>query len=240
MQNEFIMNAYIEQSVTKPNTQELCYQHLKEQILRLELAPGARISALEVAAQLGISRTPVREALGRLEQEALVTHEPAGGYVVRAMSVKEIDDLYKVREYLETEAVLEAMPRLSDADCARLADMLDHAARNTGNVSEFLISSRNFYEAITDATGNEVLRRVLAPINDRVRIVGAMLIQANASRMKEVCAENREILIALKARNETAAIAAVRAHVQNARDHVAEMLAQDGTNVFVTVQSTTV
>jgi DNA-binding GntR family transcriptional regulator len=214
-------------------SQEQAYQSLKERILRLELAPGERVGALEVSVQLGLSRTPVREALGRLEQEALVIHDPAGGYVVRPMSIKEIDDLYRVREYLETEAVLEAMPNLGDTEFARLAALLDKAEAHIDEVSEFLITSRRFYEEIIAATGNGVLQRVLAPINDRVRIVGAMLIEAHALRMKEVCAENREILRALRSKDENAAVAAVHMHVRNARQHVATTLAQDQSNVFV-------
>ncbi|MEK9673404.1 MAG: GntR family transcriptional regulator [Rhodospirillaceae bacterium] len=227
------MNAPLKQSVIDISSQEQCYRHLKERILRLDLAPGARIGALEVAAQLGLSRTPVREALSRLEQEALVDHDPAGGYVVRRMSVREIDDLYRVREYLETEAVLEAMANLTDRDFGLLAAYLDDAAAATDDVSQFLISSRKFYEAIIAATGNEVLQRVLAPINDRVRIVGAMLIRAHALRMTEVYTENHTILSALRARDRDAAVEAVRAHVQNARDHVAAMLAQDRAIVFL-------
>jgi DNA-binding GntR family transcriptional regulator len=233
MYNEYIMNASLKQHVIPISSQEHCYRKLKERILTLDLPPGARIGALEVAAQLGLSRTPVREALGRLEQEALVMHDPAGGYVVRAMSVKEIDDLYRVREYLETEAVLEAMPNLGAAEIARLEALLAEAERNLGEVSAFLIASRRFYEAIITATGNEVLVRMFGPINDRVRIVGAMLIGAHAPRMKEVLALNADILGALRARDETAAVAAVRAHVRSARDHVATMLAEGRAMVFV-------
>ena len=230
---EYTMNAPLKQTVIQISSQEHCYRELKERILRLELVPGARIGALEVAAQLGLSRTPVREALGRLEQEALVTHDPAGGYIVRPMSVKEIDDLYRVREYLETEAVLEAMPNLGEADFEKLGAILDEAAGLVGNVSDFLVATRRFYEAIIAATGNEVLVRVLAPINDRVRIVGAMLIAAHASRMNEVLTLNGDILRALEARDEAAVAAAVRAHVRSAREHVAAMLARDRAMVFV-------
>lgn len=227
MHYEFIMNAHAKQASNLPSAQERCYEHLKEAILRLELAPGARVAALEVAARLGVSRTPIREALGQLDKEGLVARDPAGGYVVRPMSVKEIDDLYRVREYLETEAVLEAMPHLAEPDFARLAAILDEAEAQTGDVIEFLVSSRMFYEEIIAATGNEVLRHVLAPIRDRVRLIGAMLFRAYAPRVEQVSAENREILRALRARDEAAAEAAVRAHVRNSRIHIRTMLTQD-------------
>ncbi len=226
MHGEFTMYALTRQVPIEANSQDRCYQHLKELILRLELAPGARVSALEFAAQLGVSRTPVREALGQLEKEALVARDPAGGYLVRPMSMKEIEDLYRVREYLETEAVLEAMPNLGEAAFARLAGILDEAERHIGDVAEFLFSNRKFYEEIIKATGNEVLQRVLAPIRDRVRMIGAMLIQAYAQRVKEICAENREVLRALMAHDEAAAADAVRIHVRRAREHIATALPQ--------------
>ncbi len=227
MHYEFIMNAHAKQASNLPSAQERCYEHLKEAILRLELAPGARVAALEVAARLGVSRTPIREALGQLDKEGLVARDPAGGYVVRPMSVKEIDDLYRVREYLETEAVLEAMPHLAEPDFARLAAILDEAEAQAGDVIEFLVSSRMFYEEIIAATGNEVLRHVLAPIMDLVRLIGAMLFRAYAPRVEQVSAENREILRALVARDAVAAEAAVRAHVRHSREHIRTRLTQE-------------
>ena len=233
MQDEFAMNAIEKQSSNGISSQDRCFEHLKEQILRLEIAPGARIKASEVALRLGISRTPVREALGQLEKESLVAREPSGGYLVRPMTVKEIDDLYRVREYLETEAVLEAMPNLSDEDFSKLTSILDEAERHIGDIAAFLSSHRKFYQEIIAATGNEVLARTIAPIRDRVRMVGAMLIQAYTLREKEICAENREVLRALMSRDETAAAEAVRAHVRNARQQIATMLAQERNTVFV-------
>lgn len=233
MRYECTMNSLVTQVLDGSSSQDRCYEFLKERILRLELAAGTRVSALEVAAQLGVSRTPVREALGLLEKEALVARDPAGGYVVRPMSVKEIDDLYRVREYLETEAVLEAMPHLGEEDFARLTAILGEAEKHVGDIAEFLFRSRAFYEEIIAATGNDVLRRVLAPIRDRVRMIGAMLFQAYAPRVAEVCAENREILRALMARDEAAAAAAVRVHVRKSREHIATSLAHGRNVVFV-------
>ncbi len=227
------MNAHSKQPLVAESLQERCYGRLKEQILRLDLRPGVHVSALEVAAQLGVSRTPVREALGQLEKEALVARDPAGGYVVRPLSVKEIDDVYRVREYLETEAALEAMPNLGEADLARLAGLLDAAERHTDDVSEFLIRTRAFHADILAATGNAVLQRALAPNSDQVRMIGAMLIQAYAMRVDEICAENREILRALGARDAAAAREAVRAHVGNGRRQIATLLAQDRALVLV-------
>jgi len=233
MHYEFIMNSQVKQAPSEPSAQERCYAHLKETILRMEVPPGARIAALEVAARLGVSRTPIREALGQLDKEGLVARDPAGGYLVRQMSVKEIDDTYRVREYLEIEAVLEAMPHLDEADFARLAAILDAADARTDDVIEFLVAGREFYEEIIAATGNDVLRRVLAPIRDRVRMIGAMLFRAYAPRIQQVSAENREILRALMARDAGAAEAAVGAHVRNSREHIQALLTRAHGNMLV-------
>ncbi len=228
MRNECSMNAQGKQEASSISSQQRCYAELKEAILRLEIQPGERIGALEAAARLGVSRTPVREALGQLEKEGLVAHDPAGGYVVRPMTVKEIDELYRVRAYLETQATLEAMPRLAAADLTDLAAVLDAAeASAQGDAAEFLDQTRRFHEAIILAADNDVLRRVLAPIRDRVRMIGAMLIRAYAERAVEICAENRSILAALADRNENAAVAAVKAHVGNGRKHMAAAIARE-------------
>src|SRR3954464_419687 len=103
-----------------PNSQERAYRHLKSQILDLEYKPNDRITANEIAQHLKISRTPVREALGRLEQEGLGVSAGGWGYVVRSVSVKEAMDLYKVRETLEVEAAREALPNVTPALLERL------------------------------------------------------------------------------------------------------------------------
>src|SRR3972149_3590005 len=105
------MNAIsLARSVT-PNSQEKAYRFIREGIFGSEFKPDERLRAQELALRLGLSRTPVREALGRLEQEGLVRRDGGWGYVVRTMSLKEAEDVYKVRRVLELEAALEAMPK---------------------------------------------------------------------------------------------------------------------------------
>src|SRR5690349_1940859 len=109
------------------SSQEKAYRHLKARILDLEFKPNDRITANGVAEELHISRTPVREALGRLEQEGLVASAGGWGYVVRPLSAKEALDLYKVREALEIEAVREALPNVTAPLLERLGACLDRA-----------------------------------------------------------------------------------------------------------------
>ena len=96
------------QPVEQPNAQQTAYEYIKEEILALRLAPNARLNAIELASRLELSRTPVREALSRLEQDGLADRDVGGGFRVHALSLKEIVDTYKAREALEVEAALEA------------------------------------------------------------------------------------------------------------------------------------
>src|SRR4051812_43044919 len=103
------------QPTEAPNAQQQAYEYIKEEIVSLRLPPHARLNALELSARLDLSRTPVREALTRLEQEGLADREVGGGFRVHGLTLREILDTYKVREALEVEAVHEALPYITDA-----------------------------------------------------------------------------------------------------------------------------
>src|SRR6266446_5488267 len=88
------------------------YDHLREEILSGRLQPGAELAEVALSEQLGVSRGPLREAIGRLASEGLVTVRPRRGAVVRSLSKQEFVELYQVREALEMLAVRLAVPRL--------------------------------------------------------------------------------------------------------------------------------
>jgi len=109
------------------NAQEKAYEFVKEGILTLSLKPNSHLSAVGLAEALGMSRTPVREALSRLEQEGLVIKGPLNGFYVRAIRLKEIIDTYRVREALEVEAALEALPLIDKTILERLGVLLEES-----------------------------------------------------------------------------------------------------------------
>jgi DNA-binding GntR family transcriptional regulator len=204
------------------SSQEKAYRHLKNQILDLEFKPNDRITANEIAQQLKISRTPVREALGRLEQEGLVVSAGGWGYVVRPLSVKEAMDLYKVREALEVEAVREALPNVTPPLLERLSACLDRAEQGmrAGKQGDFRRNTREFYRSIAKATNNSYLEYMLSLIDDRIRWLGALIADRHFDRPRESIADNRELLNALKRGDEDAAVAAIRKHVAGAGERL--------------------
>jgi DNA-binding GntR family transcriptional regulator len=232
--HEFIMNpARLE--VSETSAHQAAYSFMKEEILAMRLRPNARLNANELAARIGTSRTPVREALGRLEHEGLVNRESAGGFRVHAMSLKEIVDVYRVREALEVEAALEALPHMTPTLLDELAATLaaGESLLDPADYAESIVMNRKFHALIVRAAGNAMLQSIMTPIADRVRLVGAMLIQRHSQRPREVLDENKAILEALRTGDPVRVEEAVRNHVRRAREHASNLLARDHGQLFI-------
>lgn len=198
---------------------EMAYTYIKENIINLEFKSGQKLPAQTIAYNLQISRTPVREALGRLEQEGLVRRDGGWGYVVRNISFREIFELFKIRETLEVLAALEALPFLDKQKIGQLKKILDQSARYLKNneQKQFRLFSRQFHMMLASYSNNDLLIHILASINDRVRLVGAMQLDLRTQRAQEILNDNRAIHKALEGGKADVVRAAVLAHVNNAR-----------------------
>lgn len=214
------------QLVRDTNAQAKAYAFIKEEILALRLAPLSRLHLGDLATALDLSRTPIREALGRLEQDGLVTRDAGGGFSVRAISLGEILSFYRVREALEVEAALEAHERMSPEKLEELASILSHAKTllEPAQYAEFVLVNRAFHAAVVRAAENVAYTLVMAPIIDRVRLVGAMLIKLHGPRQQEVYEENFRILRAFEIGDPELIEVAVRDHVRKAREHAGRLL----------------
>jgi DNA-binding GntR family transcriptional regulator len=175
------------------------YDHLRAEILAGGLQPGAELAEVALSAQLGVSRGPIREAIGRLASEGLVTVRPRRGAVVRSVSKEEFLELYQVREALELMAVKLAVPRLRPEDIARLQGLIDamaaHAERD--EVVEFFEANAAFHWRLFEASGNgklqELYRQLLGQLG-RYRS-RSVLLRGNLQRS---VAEHAAILRAVK------------------------------------------
>jgi DNA-binding GntR family transcriptional regulator len=146
------------------------YDHLRTEILEGRLEPGAELIEVALAEQLGVSRGPLREAIGRLAAEGLVTVSPRRGAVVRSLSKEEFLELYQVREALERMAVQLAVPRLTAEQVEELAslneEMEAHAAGN--KVELFFEANLAFHAQLLEASGNQKLEKLYRQLLDQL------------------------------------------------------------------------
>jgi DNA-binding GntR family transcriptional regulator len=201
------------------------YSHLRGEILSGELPPGTELQEVALSATLGVSRGPIREAIGRLAAEGLVTVRPRRGAVVRELSTEEFLEAYQVREALEVMAVRLAVPRLTDTDVATLemciAEMTSCA--DSGDTQGFFEANSGFHRAFFDISGNRMLvdlYRGLCSQIDRYRL-RSLELRGNVQRS---IAEHKAILRAARAGDVERAVHLVSEHIRvpQIRLHVEE------------------
>jgi DNA-binding GntR family transcriptional regulator len=203
---------------------ELVYRRLKEQIISGEMAPGSRLIELNIAADFGVSRTPVREALKRLAAENLVLADPARGMIVHAPDTGEIEDVFIVREALDGLAARLAAHRITPSELARLRLIVDtmREAIKAERREQFLISNQRFHDVIYSAAGNPMLARVASDLRDFVRRFTTLPF-ASPDRVEHVLSEHEQILAALEAHDPEAAEKASNAHLDAAREYLVRL-----------------
>jgi DNA-binding GntR family transcriptional regulator len=207
-------------------SQERAYAWLRDHILSLDLKPNMALRTQVIAEEIGLSRTPVREALGRLEQAGLVARDGGWGYRVRAITYKEAMDVYRVREALEVEAVTEALPLLKASSLDDMRRCLEGAEEKLRQrrLKEFRNNTRRFHRSIALATDNTFLISMLMTIEDRIHLLGAMMAKYQGEHPQQSIRENFALLSALERRDEEGAVSAVRQHVASAREVIARSM----------------
>jgi DNA-binding GntR family transcriptional regulator len=211
------------------------YDSLKRSIVEGAYRPGQRLRALRVAKELKVSRTPVKEALARLEQEGLVAREQDSGYIVRGLSVSEILNLYKVREALELEAAGEALPNLTDEAFDAMREALDRADDLLAQkkYADFLRANRKFHNLIVAQTRNSILQEVLSNLDARFWSIGTIVVSRHPQRVQDIRRENRAILDALIGGDVRIVDEAVKAHVRGAAANVRLFIENETQHLFI-------
>ena len=195
---------------------ELAYQKLRQAIEAGELKPGHRVMEVEVAEWLDVSRTPVREALRRLESEGMLALEPRNGLVVASISRQAMLELYVMREVLEGTAARLCARSASDIEIMELQELVKREERLQENLEGLARHNRLFHEAVHRGAHNRYLEKSLSAVNDSMWLLGKsqMLLP---ERAKAAFAEHAELFAALYKRDAQAAEEIARRHVQSAR-----------------------
>lgn len=174
---------------------EQAYAEIKRQILGGELAPGSFLAERQVAARLGMSKTPVRSALERLEAEGFLSISPQQGAIIRDLSVAEIADQYEIRMAIESFVVRSLAGKLSAPQVERLRANLKLQQANlaVGDVGRGVALDEEFHGLFCEFLGNQEILRVMSQLRDKTHRVIFRVFTINGVRMTRSYEEHRAI-----------------------------------------------
>ena len=195
---------------------ESVYERLCEDIRAGVLAPGSRLREAEIAERLSVSRTPVREAIRRLEAEGLVDHLPRSGAIVRRLDYSETMELYEMRTVLEGTAARLAARAASPVELEELQAINAEMRAADGQPERLVRLNRQFHRRLLEASRNRFLLRAMATVENTLLILGASSMHL-PERAVAAVAEHGEVLDALLIRDGAAAEAAMRRHMERAQ-----------------------
>jgi DNA-binding GntR family transcriptional regulator len=214
---------------------ERAYAFIRDQLLVGAIPVGDRVSDADIARQLGISRTPVREALVQLETQGLIEQQPGLGPRVKALDRRGLEESFELRGMLEGSAAALAAERVTDAELAALEDLCGQYEAVVGRLrdagaagvrdplsDQLNILDMAFHLKVIEAARNRHLLRVVSDLHLLTRILRR---RANLpsvpylQRLERVCADHRAIAAALRQHDGAAARQCMQQHVEWARDY---------------------
>ncbi len=207
------------------------YARLRDMILANVLRAGQKLVDRDLAEQLGVSRTPVREALGRLAMLGLVEARSRRGYYVRQYTAEEVSDVYEFRKILETNAARMAAKNATAEDILQfdriLCDMETLASDPTNHVKSVELDLE-IHNLIAKASGNESLHQAIRNLMDKVMcFIWVDWVDPRSADPETVAAahsEHKQLIIKVKEKDAEGAAAKMGTHIDNARGAMARLL----------------
>lgn len=208
---------------------EIVYEELKRQILVGEIAPGTRMMEVDLAEEMGVSRTPVREAIRKLEKEGLVTIEPRRGAYASDISIKDILDVLEVRQTLEGMAASLAARKVTEEEKQDFirANAAYKAAILSGNTDEIIKNDEYFHQLIVNYSDNKTLTQLLSQVQE-LALRFRYIYYDDFSRYERMPKEHEEIEEAILSGDIAKAKIVAEEHVA----HLKEFVIKHGENLF--------
>ena len=206
---------------------DVVFNTLRQAILKGELKPGERLMEIALAERLGVSRTPIREAMRKLEQEGLVVMIPRRGAQVANITEKDLNDVLEVRIALENVAIEKACARMTEEEMRRLwlaAKEFEHTIAE-GNLVKLAEADVAFHEVIYQASDNKRLIQVLNNMREQIYRYRVEYLKDVESR-KTLVEEHYAVYRALKARNQQQAVKDICIHIVNQQNAILRSLEQ--------------
>lgn len=204
----------------KPSLAASVYQGIKREIFDFRLLPGDRFTESEIAARLHVSRTPVREALYRLEREGYLQVQFRSGWSVRELDFRQFDELYDLRIALETACVQNLCSRDEQPDLGELKSAwLVEPGRRQRDGERVCALDEGFHGALVAATGNREMMRCHQEVTERIRLL-RRLDFTEPERISATYEEHAQILRAILRGNAERAVALLRKHIETSKAEV--------------------
>ena len=212
------MNAYLP-------LRDVVFQTLREAILKVDLRPGERLMELQLAAKLGVSRTPIREAIRMLEQEGLAVTIPRKGAEVARMTEKDMEDVLQIREALDDLAVQVACDKITQEQLERLMATMKNfeLAVQAGDLSKIVAYDVEFHDVIYEATDNPKLVILLSNLREQIYRYRVEYLKEKEN-YPMLIVEHEEIVQALKQKNKERVADAMRNHIRNQAEVVKNII----------------
>jgi DNA-binding GntR family transcriptional regulator len=203
------------------------YERLKQQILHGEIEPGERLMQNQVAENLRASRTPVREAFRRLEQDGLVERVPQGGVRVTRFDLDTIQDVFGIRQVLEAYAIELACDRITGEEISALKRLMSQAQETLKSpdldletkLKRLFELNSQFHDTIYRASGNSFLLAIINNLRNIVRRMRYLGLRAD-STWDQVWDEHSRLIEFLELRNRESAVKLIQEHLVNAASYV--------------------
>ncbi|HZX68902.1 MAG TPA: GntR family transcriptional regulator [Candidatus Elarobacter sp.] len=203
---------------------ERIHDRLRAAIISGELAPGSPVIEAELATRLGASRTPVREALRRLEAEGLLEPRGLRGSVVRELRSEEVECVFEMREALESLAARRAARTMRETELRKLRDCVERMRAAIDDPNEMERHDTTFHDVILASASGERLKRMLTDLREEL-IAYRLISLSDGERRRATLAEHEAIVNALSAHDEDAAAERTAAHIANTRAAVLQLTA---------------
>ena len=204
---------------------EAVYAELKKRILSLELAPGARLKEVDLADQLQVSRTPLREAIKLLLAEDLLEQLPAGGVVVPTLAIRDIEELYTCRAALEAIQAAEAARKAVAADLTAMNAIVERNALLVGFADDAMELGHSLHARIGVIADNTWANRLHQQVDGHMSRYRT-LTNSTQERREKALAEHRAIVAAISAREPDLAGRLARDHVLAAREQAIRVISR--------------
>lgn len=206
---------------------EEAFRKIKQLIYNRQLVPGQRLVYDDLAKMLNMSRTPIINALNRLEQQGMVVSESYRGFYVKPMDLEEVWDAFGLREAIESYAVEIAISKADENDFKKIEEkIIEHKNYKPPYYDrKKLFLDASFHLQIAETTGNRVLKKQLRWNFEHVYL-RAKLNDYNPERMKDAQLEHHALLKQMRNRDVLGSIATIRNHIQTARNYVIACLSK--------------